>query len=391
MRLGVYTDLVYRKDAEGYSTDLSFILFVTALASRLEEVVLFGRLERDPGASPYRLPRDGVRVVPLPHYGRVTEIRGVLRSIRGARTAFARELDRLDAVWLFGPHPLALVFASMARRRGLPVFLGVRQDFPAYVGNRLPSRAWLWAVPVAHGLEHGFRRLARSAPAVVVGDQLGDGYRRAGGTVLATGFSLMRDADILPLDRALGRSWDGELRLLSVGRLESEKNPLLLPEILAGLRRRSAAWRLTVVGSGPMVSDVERRARELGVADALELKGYVPLGEELWKCFRQSNAFLHVSLTEGLPQVLFEAQAAGLPIVATAVGGVPSALGDGDLGLLIPPRDAGAAVEALERLRLDEALRQRLIRAGHANVRSETMDAQLGRIEAFFRAQLETA
>ena len=381
----MYTDLVYRAEGETLTTDLSFIVFVTSIAPRVGEVVLFGRLDPKPGRSHYELPREGVRLVPLPHYPRVTSIGPLLRSVRRARAAFSAELDRLDAVWLFGPHPLALEFARIARRRGKTVFLGIRQDFPKYIAGRLPSRGWLWAVPVAHALEQAFRRLSRTAPTVVVGEDLGRRYRRHGGRVLSTGFSLVRDSDLVPVEQALARLWDGpELRLLTVGRLESEKNPLLLPEILAELRRRDERWRLRAVGDGPMAVDVERRARELGVSATLELPGYVAL-PALWQEYRSSHAFLHVSLTEGLPQVLFEAQAAGLPVVATDVGGVRAGLGDGASGLVVPPRDAQAAAAAVDRLRAEEPLRRRLVEASLANAARETMDAQLDRVAAFFR------
>jgi glycosyltransferase involved in cell wall biosynthesis len=98
--------------------------------------------------------------------------------------------------------------------------------------------------------------------------------------------------------------------------------------------------------------------------------------------------FLHVSLTEGLPQVLFEAHAAGTPVVATDVGGVRAALEDGALGLLVPPSDARAAADAIVRVERDEALRRRLVVAGLAHARRETIDAQLDRIVEFFRANL---
>ncbi len=384
MRVGVYTDLVYRRDGETLSTDLSFIVFVTNLAPRVGEVVLFGRLDPAPGRSHYELPHEGVRLVPLPHYGRVTDVGALLRSARGARAAFAAELEHLDAVWLFGPHPLALEFARIARRRAVPVFLGVRQDFARYIGGRLPHRGWAWAIPVAHALEAAFLLLARRSPAVVVGEELGRRYRGRGAPVLVTGFSLVRAHDLASVDGALERSWAGGLRLLSVGRLESEKNPLLLPEILRLLREADPRWRLRVVGDGPMAGAVEWRARDLGVAEALELAGYVRL-PELWAEYRAANAFLHVSLTEGVPQVLFEAQAAGLPVVATEVGGVGAALGHGESGLLVPPRDAVAAARAVERLRADEPLRRRLVEQGLANAARETMDAQLDRVAAFFR------
>jgi glycosyltransferase involved in cell wall biosynthesis len=384
MRLGVYADLVYRRDDDGVSTDRAFVLFVVGLAGRVDELVLLGRLDPSPGRSAYAIPA-GVRVVPLPHYRRVTDLAGVLRSLRRARAIFLEELDRLDAVWLFGPYPVSLVFALLALRRRKRVFLGVRQNFPEYVRHRLPSRRWAWAVGVARVFEWAWRRLARRAPAVVVGEENGRAYAAAGGRVLATGFSLIRDTDVASEHEALARPWDGpELRLLTVGRLDAEKNPLLLPEILAGLRAHDGRWRLDVVGTGPLAAAVERRAADPGVP--VELLGYVPAGPELWELYRSAHVFLHVSLTEGLPQVLWEAHAAGTPIVATDVGGVRDALGGGASGLLVPPRAAPAAVAAVERLRLDPALRHRLVRAGLSAARDETMDAQLDRIARFFAA-----
>jgi glycosyltransferase involved in cell wall biosynthesis len=386
LRLGVYADLVYKRDGEGVlTTDRAFVQFVANLAPRLDGLVLFGRLDPEPGRSPYEVPRDGIRFVPLPHYPSVRSVGALLRGTRAARSAFAHELGSLDAVWLFGPHPLSLEFARIARRRRVPVFLGVRQDFPRYIGNRLPGPLWAWAIPAAHGLERAFRLLARRSPAVVVGEDLKRHYERGPARVLATGFSLIGESELRPLEEALATSWDGELRLLAVGRLDPEKNPLLLPAILARLGPR---WRLAVVGDGPLEEEVRRRFDSLGIADRVELLGYVPNGPRLWEQYRASNAFLHVSFTEGLPQVLFEAMANGLPIVATDVGGVRAALNDGRTGLLVPRDDAHAAAETLERLGAEPELRRRLIEDGLESARRETLDAQSDRVVEFFRQQL---
>ena len=391
MRLGLYTDVIYRSDGETLSTDRAFIRFVTSMPPRIEELVLFGRLDPKPGRSPYPLPREGVRFVPLPFYPSVFAVPGLARAVPESARIFKAELDRLDAVWIFGPHPLALAFARVARRHRTPLVLGVRQDYPQYIGNRLPGRAWLWAVPVAHGLEQAFRRLARKTPTVVLGEELARNYRSGNGRVFVTGLSLVRAAELVPVGEALAKRWDGDLRLLTVGRLDPEKNPLLLADVIARLRDREPRWRLTVAGDGPVRPELERRIAELRLQDAVELLGYVPNGPGLWERYRQSHAFLHVSLTEGLPQVLFEAQAAGLPIVATDVGGVRAALADGAAGALIRPRDAEGAAAALERLRTDEALRRRLIEAGLANASHETMEAQLDRLDEFIRSVVASA
>jgi glycosyltransferase involved in cell wall biosynthesis len=388
VRLGVYTDTLYRHDGATLTNSRAFTRFVTSLPPRVDEVVLFGRVAPEPGRADYPLPTEGVRFVALPHYPRVRSIGAMLRAARGSARAFGGELGGLDAVWVFGPHPMALLFASMARRRGVPLVLGVRQDYPAYIANRLPGRAWRWAVPAAALLDRAFRRLARRAPAIVVGDDLARRYRR-GAPVLATGFSLVGAADVVDGATATGRDWSGRIGLLSVGRLDPEKNPLLLVDVMSELESREPGrWRLTVVGDGPLRGELADAAAARGLADAIELVGEVTNGAELWEHYRRSHSFLHVSLTEGVPQVLFEAAAAGLPVVATSVGGVADALRGGELGLLVAPRDANAAVEALLLLRDDAALREGLIRAGLRNARAETMEAQLDRIAAFLRASL---
>jgi glycosyltransferase involved in cell wall biosynthesis len=386
MRVGVYSEQVYRGDGGTLYTRRAFIRFVTSLPPRVDEVVVFGRLDPEAGTFAYALPTEGVRFVPLPFYPSVTDVAGVVRGTRGAARVFSAELEKLDAVWIFGPHPLAVVFARLARRRGTPVVLGVRQDYPTYIANRLPGRLWAWAVPAAHALDRAFRWESRRTPTVALGAELAANYSGGAAPVLTTGFSLVRRDELADLDEALERRWDGPLRVLTVSRLDPEKNPLLLPEIAARLRERDARWTLAVAGDGPLRAEVEERARALGLGAGFELLGYVPNGPALWEQYRRSHAFVHVSLTEGLPQVLYEAQGAGLPVVATDVGGVSAAVGGGSTALLVPPNDADAAVAALLRLADEPELRERLIRDGHANAESETMEAQLDRIAAFIRA-----
>ena len=386
MRLGVFADSLYHRDGDVLSNGRAFTRFVTGLGAHVDEVVIFGRVTPEPGRADYVLPTTGVRFVALPHYANVLAVVPMVKAMRRSMAVFAAELERLDAAWIFGPHPMAIAFALVARRRGTPLFLGVRQDYPRYIAHRLPGPAWRWAVPAARVLEGAFRRLGRRAPAVVLGEGLAHAYR-GGAPVLVTGFSLVRDDELVSADAALAKSWEGRIELLSVGRLDPEKNPMLLPELMRLLAADGGdAWRLTIIGDGPERPAVERRVRQLGLEHSVDIAGAVANGPALWERYRASHAFVHVSLTEGLPQVLFEAQAAGLPIVATAVGGVAAALGHGDSGLLVPPRDAGALAAALGRLRREPALREELIRRGLRNAAEQTMDAQLTRLADFMRS-----
>ena len=140
------------------------------------------------------------------------------------------------------------------------------------------------------------------------------------------------------------------------------------------LRSDDPRWRLVVCGEGPLAEALQSRLRELGLEEHAEIRGYVPIDGGLLDLYRSSHAFLHVSLTEGVPQVLIEAFASGVPVVATAVGGVAEAAGDA--ALLIPPRDASAAAQALAQIaggagaaRGADRPRPRAGPASHARVR----------------------
>jgi glycosyltransferase involved in cell wall biosynthesis len=178
-----------------------------------------------------------------------------------------------------------------------------------------------------------------------------------------------------------GRRYSGELSVLAVGRLEREKNPLLLADVLALLRESDPRWRLVVCGDGPMRDELMERLDRLGVREHADLRGYVAVNGALPRIYRECHAFLHVSWTEGVPQVLLEAFAARLPAVATAVGGVPRAAAG--CALLVPPGDAPAAATGLLSLVRDRSLRERLTQAGAARVRRHTVEAESRRVADF--------
>lgn len=376
LRLAVYNDYSFRPQSDGVYAERAFVLFLEAVAASIDRLVLAGQLDPTLTRAYYRVP-DSIEFAPLPHYpSLVHPLAAGLAMLRSVSRLW-RMLDDVDAVWLLGPHPLCVVLAALAALRGRRVTLGVRQDFPAYARSRHPGRRLVHLA--ADLLEWTYRQLARRCPTVVVGPELARHYAHAR-RLLPISVSLVRDGDIVDPEAAVRRRWDGEITVLTVGRLEAEKNPLLLPDVLERLDD-AGRWRLVVCGEGPMEEQVRARLRELGVEGRAELQGYLPIDGGLMDLYRASHAFLHVSWTEGVPQVLLEAFASGVPVVATAVGGVPEAVGDA--ALLVPPGDADAAAQALERIATDGELRQRLIERGAARVRGRTLEAQSRRVAAF--------
>jgi glycosyltransferase involved in cell wall biosynthesis len=380
MRLAVYTDYKYRRDATGVYAEKAFTVFIARLADRIDGLVLLGRVDPNPGRWHYRLP-DSISFVPLPWYRTLAKpLRAAPAMLRSTRR-FWRALDDVDGVWLLGPHLLSIAFLAIAALRRKRVFLGARQDLPRYVASRHPRRRTLLGLALL--LEGAWRVLARRHPIIVVGPDLERRYRRA---IAALGIyvSLVDERAIEDAARATGRDYSGELNVLAVGRLEREKNPLLLADVLALLRQQDPRWRLVVCGEGPMREELVERLDRLDVREFADLRGYVPMDDGLGRVYRESHLFLHVSWTEGMPQVLLEAFAARLPVVATAVGGV--AKGAGGCALLVPPGDARAAADQLSSLAHDRSLRTRLTQAAIDHARRHTLETESDRVADFLRS-----
>jgi len=361
--------------------ELPFALFLKQLARDCERLVLTGRLDPTPGRYPYLM--DGVEYAPLPHYSSGAHLRGVMRAMPSGIARFWRTLGDIDVVWVLGPNPpQAFVFALLSLLRRRRLVLGVRQDLPRLIRHRHPGKVHLWLAALA--LEAAFRLLSRWAPVAVVGPDLACRYRSAR-EVHVVYVSLLGEERILSAAQG-DRDYDSqELRMLSVGRLDPEKNPLLLADVLAHAARLDSRWRLDVCGDGTLIDQLAERLRELGVDDRAVLHGHVPIDGGLWNLYRQAHALVHISFTEGVPQVLLEAFAARLPVVATSVGGVPALVED--CGLLVAPDDAQAAAAALEELVIDDTLRAQLLDRASARVREHTLTAECRRLASFLAGQ----
>lgn len=172
-------------------------------------------------------------------------------------------------------------------------------------------------------------------------------------------------------------------KLLFVGRLAPVKGLPVLLEALAMLHRDGRAFELTVVGDGPDRAMLEARAREMELADAVCFVGYRSQAQ-VREHLKEADVFVMASFAEGVPVVLMEAMAAGLPVVAPRIAGIAELVEDGHSGYLAPPGDAEALAEKITLLLGDAERRQSFGRAGRAMVEQhfniEHEAAWLGRI-----------
>lgn len=169
----------------------------------------------------------------------------------------------------------------------------------------------------------------------------------------------------------------------TVGRLTEIKRHDVLLRAFAAVRERIPAARLLIVGDGQLREQLEALSRELGVAPAVHFAGYRASAEEY---FRVLDVFALTSRSEGTPLAVLEACASGVPVVASAVGGLPDIVTHGRTGLLFPAGDVAALAGTLAGLLADPQARERL--AGEAQ-RDVAARYGLERMAAEYRRQYQ--
>ncbi|MFH1569497.1 MAG: glycosyltransferase family 4 protein [Gemmatimonadota bacterium] len=185
--------------------------------------------------------------------------------------------------------------------------------------------------------------------------------------------------------RGLGIGTGGPV-IGTLGRLTAVKGQADLVEAFARLRQRLPEAWLVLVGDGEERAALEGQARSLGVAERVVLPGW---RQDVPAALRAMDAFAFPSLNEGMGKALVEAMYAGLPCVATPVGGVPELVEHEVQGLLVPPRNPAALAAALERVLTDAALGERLGRAARERAAHYGADRMVRRIERLYEELLK--
>jgi glycosyltransferase involved in cell wall biosynthesis len=219
------------------------------------------------------------------------------------------------------------------------------------------------------------------------------GLRRDNITVLhnfVKPFQRPADIEVRSVRASLGLA-DSEAVILAAGRLSQEKGhadlvaatALLAP--IGGL----SPFRVVIVGDGPERDALARKASALGISNKVVLAGFQ---RDMAPYFAMARLLALPSHSEGSPNVVLEAMAAGLPIAATRVGGVPEILVDRETGILVPDRDPEAMSAAIRELLTDSELSQRLGEAAFRQAQTTyTLDSYRRELVSFYQDTLRSS
>lgn len=168
----------------------------------------------------------------------------------------------------------------------------------------------------------------------------------------------------------------GAVRVISIGRLVEKKGFAFAIRAVADLKKRGVRCSYRIVGDGPLVDQLKTLIRALAVEDCVELLGSRPQ-DKVAELLSSSDVFVAPSVTavdgdeEGIPVVLMEAMAVGLPVVSTVHAGISELVADGVTGYLVPERDVNSLAEKLETLLSEREARRRMGRAGREVIERE--------------------
>jgi colanic acid/amylovoran biosynthesis glycosyltransferase len=181
-----------------------------------------------------------------------------------------------------------------------------------------------------------------------------------------------------------------EFRLLCVGRLVAAKGQAILLKAVAHLTRGGHHLSLTLVGDGPDRKGLEKLALQLGIAGRVTFSGSIDQGG-IREFYRRADAFVLPSFAEGVPVVLMEAMASGVPCVTTAIAGIPELITSGRDGILVPPSDAKLLADAILLLKESPELCDRLANEGRRKVsHSYDLETNVDRLASVFARHLKS-
>lgn len=226
-----------------------------------------------------------------------------------------------------------------------------------------------WAFTASRGPEARLYRLAERAvrPLTTTTICVSESERAAGidARTCDASRSVVIHTGIDGASRPRARPGDGDPVIVSVGRLRPPKD---VTTLLRALELVHGTYRALVVGGGPELQAAKEERRRLGLGEVVCIAGE---RDDVPAILASSHVFVLSSRSEALPVSILEAMAAGLPVVASRVGGVPELVVDGETGLLVPAGNPRALAAALESLVDDPVLRARLGAAGRARVEEQ--------------------
>jgi glycosyltransferase involved in cell wall biosynthesis len=377
----VYTAPFWVEDQKIYTDHPAIGRYVEALATHTSRVIVIAPQRADLSSITYPVQASNVTIFPLPAYQNIQQF--WFQAVKYYYLLW-RAAPEWDMLTIRVPTHLGFPAFLAASWYKKPIFLVVVGEslavsklsgFPFLKQCLANLDAWFQDVLMDFMVGHCLT--------FTNGEDLYQKFNRPGRQIYITRSSTIREVEIESPNKDTCQN--SPYKILTVGSVSPLKGPSLIPQVIASLKKKGIKTDWLYIG--PVEGNSGKQellltmelATKLDVSSSLKFLG--PMKREtLFDYYRKCDVFVLPTYMEGVPRVILEAQAAGLPVISTTVGGIPQAVENGKDGLLVTPGRSDEIALAIEKIIRNSGLRQELIRNGIESAIVSTVDAQTSRM-----------
>ncbi|MES0489285.1 MAG: glycosyltransferase [Leptospirales bacterium] len=225
------------------------------------------------------------------------------------------------------------------------------------------------------------KKISKNALVYTLGEELYNLYKTNKNRCVKVATNLISENDILSFNQLKSLKTAGnKIRLLSLTRLSHEKGLELGIDIAAALLAKGFDVEYTIVGQGPYETKIKEYVRQKLSPGIVKFTGFLKDRNTIYEYYRKSDYFLLTSFSEGIPKTLLEAQATGVVVLSTKVGGTSDIVEDGKTGFLFSNRDPEVFAAKIKVLTENPTQKERIIKSALRHARESCAEQQVKKI-----------
>ncbi len=374
----IFDDQIFSYNGKEYSSDEAHVLYMIGMKQYFPNLVFCSRLFPTSNSECYLIPEE-IKICPLPYYKNVFELYlksiFLLPKIWNQIKLNAKSWDIMCLSW---PNPISMLIIILAKIKYPEklIVLLIRQNLVELVRLRYNGVKKVIGLLMVKLLEKLLKVFGKKTVIFPLSNEVYQKYIKSFDNVHLTRLPPLSRRDIEKSKLRQSAQAKDTWQLLYVGRLEPEKALHNLIKSLVLLNKQNKKFHLSIVGSGQEENKLQILAKEYQLQKQITFCGYIPYGESLFSLYNEADIFVLPSMSEGSPNVLMEAMAFGVPIIASNVGGIPEIIHHKENGLLVEAGSTQALGEAIDELtnnfELIHFFRERYKKEAH----KYTMEAQ---------------
>lgn len=257
-------------------------------------------------------------------------------------------IKNIDILFVSPSGPLSILILEKIKNRNKEVVLFIRQDTRKLIS--IKNNKNFIAKILADLIETYIENFVKNYSNVTVftfGAEIFQRYSKLSASTFSIADSRYKVSDLLDINAITNKSYS-KLKILYVGRLVEGKGLRFFIHALSKINHFD--FSLTIIGDGAIKKDLIELVKNLNLYNKIKFKGFVNFSEKLLKEYSSHDVFVMPSFSEGLPQVIFEAMARGIIVVATNVGGIPGQIKNKVNGFLFDPGNENQLLNILNQI-----------------------------------------